>query len=83
MFSQKQLISLVEERCGLQNLSLDSEFAKIGLDSTAIIDLMIELEVILNIDVLDNRLQLDEMIRLGDVYEYVRGLSGMQSGSAK
>lgn len=71
---EDHLIKLVQGRCGMANVTLESEFVQIGLDSTAVIDLLIELEVIMDIDVLDNRLQLDDMVTLRNVYQYVHSL---------
>jgi acyl carrier protein len=72
--SVDQFIKVVQETLEKENLSLNQSFEELGLDSTNVIELLIEFELEFNIDILDDNLNLDDIDTLKDAYDYLSNL---------
>jgi acyl carrier protein len=74
MLKPEDLFRMVQEICGKAEIDFDTTFSELGLDSTNIVEILIEIEMILDKDVLDAELNLDSFITIKDVYDYVKRL---------
>lgn len=74
MFKPEELIKIVQDLSGCENVDLDTTFAELGLDSTSIVEILIEIELILDKDVLDADLDFDYLVSVKDVYDYANRL---------
>ncbi|SIA43721.1 Phosphopantetheine attachment site [Mycobacteroides abscessus subsp. abscessus] len=74
MFKPEDLIKIVQDLSGCENVDLDTTFAELGLDSTSIVEILIEIELILDKDVLDADLDFDYLVSVKDVYDYANRL---------
>lgn len=74
MFKPETLIKIVQDLSGNENVDFDTTFAELGLDSTNIVEILIEIEMILDKDVLDADLNFDYLVSVKDVYDYANRL---------
>ncbi|KOP81413.1 acyl carrier protein [Cytobacillus solani] len=56
-------------------LNIYSNLQELGLDSTNIVEILIECELIFDIDVLDNDLNLDDFTTVEDIINYIENLT--------
>ncbi|MEH6989563.1 acyl carrier protein [Cytobacillus firmus] len=56
-------------------LNINSNLQELGLDSTNIVEILIECELIFDIDVLDNDLNLDDFNNVEDIINYIETLA--------
>jgi acyl carrier protein len=68
------ILDLVKKISNKSEIQMNTSFLELGMDSTNLVELLIESEILFNIDVLDNSLNLDEFQTVSDVYEYIRRL---------
>ncbi|PWW03203.1 phosphopantetheine binding protein [Paenibacillus cellulosilyticus] len=71
MISIEEIISIIKRLNNIGEILEDTLFAELELDSTHIVELLVEIEIMLNIDVLDDQLNLDELLTIRDVHEYI------------
>lgn len=69
-----EIISETLEDNGAE-LNTNSNLQEIGLDSTNIVEILIECELIFDIDVLDNDLNLDDFNTVEDIINYIETLA--------
>ncbi|SDN48848.1 acyl carrier protein [Fictibacillus solisalsi] len=69
-----RFLDLVSEIVEKQELELDQSFEELGLDSTNVIELLIEFEMEYDVDILDDNLNLDDIHTLKDAYDYLSNL---------
>ncbi|MCK6259488.1 phosphopantetheine-binding protein [Fictibacillus sp. KIGAM418] len=69
-----QFLDLVSEIVEKEELELDQSFEELGLDSTNVIELLIEFEMEYDVDILDDNLNLDDIHTLKDAYDYLSNL---------
>ncbi|PZD96813.1 alanine-phosphoribitol ligase [Paenibacillus sambharensis] len=74
MLTETVFFDTVRQVCGRDDIGMSTAFTDLDIDSTQVIELLIEFEIVLNIDVLDDRLNLDEMRTFQDVYDYLAHL---------
>ena len=72
--NKEEFIEVAKEIVESDKLELESSFKELGMDSTHIIELLIEYEIEYNIDILDDNLNLDDIKTLGDAYDYISKL---------
>lgn len=72
--NKEEFIEVAKEIVESDKLELESSFKELGMDSTHVIELLIEYEVEYNIDILDDNLNLDDIKTLGDAYDYISKL---------
>ncbi|MDM5335846.1 hypothetical protein QUF84_00855 [Fictibacillus enclensis] len=56
------------------SLTLDTSFQEMDMDSTNIVELLIEFEILLNTDILNQELNLDDFSTLQDIHDYLKKL---------
>lgn len=69
-----EIISETIEGDGVE-LNIYSNLQELGLDSTNIVEILIECELIFDIDVLDNDLNLDDFTTVEDIINYIETLT--------
>ncbi|MCM3399737.1 phosphopantetheine-binding protein [Oceanobacillus profundus] len=72
--NKEEFIEVAKEIVESDKLELESSFKELGMDSTHVIELLIEYEIEYNIDILDDNLNLDDIKTLGDAYDYISKL---------
>jgi acyl carrier protein len=75
MISKEQLLDVIRQVSGSEQVDLDSTFEALDMDSTNVVEALIELEMIMDVDILDANVNLYEMHKVSDVYNYVNKLS--------
>ncbi len=80
MVSKEQLIEIVQRVCEKEQVELDSSFEALEMDSTNIVEVLIELEMVLDMDILDANVNLYEMDKIGDMYDYLATLPSSAEG---
>lgn len=71
MLKKETMLQLVKQMSNVEQIDMEMLFSEIGMDSTQVIELLIELEIMFNIDLLDERLNFDEMVRVVDIFDYI------------
>ncbi|SDZ37904.1 acyl carrier protein [Bacillus sp. 166amftsu] len=73
---EKQIMEMIVQT--IENpeleLNLQSSLQELGLDSTNIVEILIECELLFDIDVLDNDLNLDDFKNVEDIIDYIEKL---------
>ncbi|MGM1049394.1 MAG: phosphopantetheine-binding protein [Bacillota bacterium] len=64
---------------GLDHVEMSSTFMELEIESTQVVEMLIECEIILGIDLLEDELNLDDMRTLEDAFLYVTGIVQRQS----
>ena len=72
MVDANMVLSTVRKVSGITELQLDSKFPELGLDSTNVLEMLIEFEILLDIDLLAEDMNLDEILSPLDILEYIR-----------
>ncbi|GIQ69325.1 acyl carrier protein [Xylanibacillus composti] len=80
MVSKEQLIEVVKRVCGKEEVEAESAFETLGMDSTNIVEVLIELEMVLDMDILDANVNLYEMVTVADMYNYLASLTSAAEG---
>ncbi|MFD2673322.1 phosphopantetheine-binding protein [Marinicrinis sediminis] len=75
MLEQTQLIDMIKQISGREEVKLEDTFEALEMDSTNIVELLIEMEMVLDIDILDANLNLYDMIRVADVEAYIQQIT--------
>jgi acyl carrier protein len=76
MISKDQLLGVIRQVSGKEQADMDSTFEALEMDSTNIVEVLIELEMVMDIDILDANVNLYELQTVADVYNYVDKLPG-------
>lgn len=71
---EQEILTIVKSISGRSDIDLDTELMEVGLDSTNIIEILIEAEMVFNVDALDNQLNLDQFKRVRDIGDYLSQL---------
>ncbi|MFC5407336.1 phosphopantetheine-binding protein [Cohnella soli] len=71
MLTEKMMIDTVQKICGDKEATLETRFQELDMDSTNVIEILVELEIALNIDILDDSLNLDNFSTLKDAFDYI------------
>ncbi|WP_214482986.1 phosphopantetheine-binding protein [Bacillus sp. SM2101] len=69
-----KFLNIVEGIIDKENVKFESTFEELDMDSTSVIELLIEFEMEYNIDILDDNLNLDDVNTLSDAYDYLSKL---------
>lgn len=72
MFNNDKIINAIKQLSGTSEVMLSTSFSELGMDSTTIVELLIECEVMFDIDVLSSDLNLDEFIFVEDVCKFLQ-----------
>lgn len=76
MINTEELYQIIKDICQTEEaIHLDTTFEELGMDSTGIVEVLIECELKLNKDILTEGMDLQEMLKVGDVYRYLEHLS--------
>lgn len=67
----EEFLNVVKTISGKDDVSLDSMFVDLDMDSTLVIESIIEIEILLNIDLLDAAMDLNDFKTVNDLWEYV------------
>jgi len=71
MLNIQTIIDVVSQQCRNTDVTADTSFIELEMDSTQLVELLIEFEILLDIDVLDANLNLDRLQTVGEVYQYL------------
>jgi acyl carrier protein len=71
MTLENMVINIVKQISGMETCTLNTEFIELDMDSTKIIEVLIELEIHFDRDMLDGELNLDTFVKVQDLYDYV------------
>lgn len=71
MLEEISFLSLVKDIAKLEHVNMDKSFQELGMDSTNIVELLIECEIQLDIDLLDADMNLDDFKTLQDAYDFI------------
>lgn len=74
MSLKESVMEIVKNISGRDDVQFDSNLLDLDMNSVKLIELLIELEITFDVDVLDEQLNLDELNRVSDVYEYMNRL---------
>ncbi|UFJ42417.1 phosphopantetheine-binding protein [Brevibacillus humidisoli] len=78
MSLQETVIEIVKNISGRDDVHFESDLLDLDMNSVKLIEMLIELEMTFDVDVLDEQLNLDELNRVCDVYEYMNRLLEQQ-----
>ncbi|PUA35219.1 acyl carrier protein [Paenibacillus elgii] len=68
------LLDIIRTISGKERITPESSFVELEMDSTNLVEVLIELEMVMNVDILDANLNFYEMEKVSDVYDYVARL---------
>ncbi|GLI08257.1 hypothetical protein YDYSG_42870 [Paenibacillus tyrfis] len=68
------LLDIIRTISGKEKITPESSFVELEMDSTNLVEVLIELEMVMNVDILDANLNFYEMEKVSDVYDYVARL---------
>lgn len=71
MLNREDFINSIRKMTEIDQITMDSTFEECGLDSTAVVELLIDLEVKYNIDLLDDHFDPADYVTVEDAYHYV------------
>jgi acyl carrier protein len=70
MVTQDEVINVVRSVCKVDDISMATTFEDLGIDSTQVLEILIEFEIKFQIDILDESLQLDQFHSVEDVHAF-------------
>ncbi|KEQ25401.1 phosphopantetheine-binding protein [Paenibacillus tyrfis] len=68
------LLDIIRTISGKERITPETSFVELEMDSTNLVEVLIELEMVMNVDILDANLNFYEMEKVSDVYDYVARL---------
>ncbi len=74
MISEEQFIHIIKQVCGKEHVEMDSTLDALDMDSTNMVELLIEVELLLDRDILDANVNLYEWTKVADIYGYLAQL---------
>ncbi|WP_128895434.1 hypothetical protein [Longirhabdus pacifica] len=74
MITQEQMVDIVKQVSGDLEVTMNSTFEKLNMDSTNIVEILIEVEMVMDMDILDSNINLYEMLSVKDIYNYLKEL---------
>lgn len=80
MVTKQQVIEIIQRVSGKEQVELNSTFEALDMDSTNIVEVLIELEMVLDMDILDANVNLYEMATIEDMYTYLSSLTSSSEG---
>lgn len=78
MVTKQQVIEIIQRVSGKEQVELNSTFEALDMDSTNIVEVLIELEMVLDMDILDANVNLYEMATVEDMYTYLSSLTSSE-----
>lgn len=73
------LLNVVRQISNQTEVTADSAFTELGMDSTNLVEVLIELEMILDMDILDANLNFYEMEKVSHMFDYVLSIQTAQT----
>lgn len=73
------LLNVVRQISNQTEVTADSSFTELGMDSTNLVEVLIELEMILDMDILDANLNFYEMEKVSHMFDYVLSIQTAQT----
>ncbi|MGA5691439.1 hypothetical protein [Cytobacillus pseudoceanisediminis] len=70
MVNEETVLKIVKDFSQKEEVELDSFFSDLELDSTNLVEILIELEILLDVDLMTEDLNLDGLLQVKDFYEY-------------
>lgn len=71
MIRESEILEMIQKLIGVSKVGMETSFVELSMDSTGILELLIEIEVKYNVDVLTNDLSIDGFQTVKDLYDYV------------
>ncbi|GEM_PF-7094746 len=71
MIQEIEIIDMIQSISGNTPVKMEKSFVELGMDSTGILEILIEIEVKYNLDVLTNELSIDDLQTVKDLYDFV------------
>ncbi|MEC0248517.1 phosphopantetheine-binding protein [Paenibacillus chitinolyticus] len=71
MLTIEKVIELTSSVSGRGDVTADTVFEELGLDSSGVLELLIEFEILLDTDVLNEELNLYEFEKVSDMHRYL------------
>lgn len=71
MIREIEIINMIQSISGINPVKMETSFVELGMDSTGVLELLIEIEVKYNLDVLTNELSIDDLQTVKDLYDFV------------
>ncbi|WP_127531404.1 hypothetical protein [Paenibacillus kobensis] len=78
MMQTEDFLKVIGEIAGRTDIVMESSIAELGLDSTHVVEMLIELEIMHNVDLLHADMNLDELHVLWDIFDYVQKALGTE-----
>ncbi|MBU8772063.1 phosphopantetheine-binding protein [Cytobacillus oceanisediminis] len=75
---EEMIIDTVKKISGIENISMETQFSSLEMDSVSVLEALIELEIMLNIDVLDEDLEFNNLVIVRDLYDYIAKIIEVQ-----
>ncbi|MEK3788522.1 MULTISPECIES: phosphopantetheine-binding protein [Paenibacillus] len=79
MLEMDTLLNVVRQISNQTEVTADSAFTELGMDSTNLVEVLIELEMILDMDILDANLNFYEMEKVSHMFDYVLSIQTAQT----
>ncbi|MGX4583742.1 phosphopantetheine-binding protein [Paenibacillus chitinolyticus] len=71
MLTIEKVIELTSNVSGRGDVTADTVFEELGLDSSGVLELLIEFEILLDTDILNEELNLYEFEKVSDMHRYL------------
>ncbi|MBO8162738.1 MAG: acyl carrier protein [Brevibacillus sp.] len=71
---KETVIEIVKTVSGREDVHFETDLNELEMNSVKLIEMLIELEMTFDVDVLDEQLDLDELNRVCDVYDFMNRL---------